>query len=263
MENNKSNTKISGYLEKKGKNMLGSYKKYWFVLEGGLLVYYRSKLEYDNISPCKGCINLGPPCNIKPLHSTTGAFQLQTRTSTITLRAVTREEQNRWMQAIMSEINPNKPQQRMSHFRYSLDELPQVKEQPESDDKVTNSEEEPPANTQLHDAIIQRLQKMRGQSYVNPSIATKTATLERDTQAVSQEHQQKNIQKLESSTHFRLNIFRTPLRTNNSKSQNKSFYFLQGKLQTGLKKSKSFQEGIKHRPDQIVRKSTDYFYFRK
>ncbi|CAG9863552.1 unnamed protein product [Phyllotreta striolata] len=140
----KNCTKISGYLEKKGKRkMIGLYKKYWFVLEGGLLLYYRSKDDYETISPCKGTINLGPPCIVKPCPSIPGVFQLQTRTSTITLRAENRDEQTKWMQAIVSEVSPQKAVQRMSHFRYSLESV-----------------ETPP-----HEDIIQRLQRMGAHSY--------------------------------------------------------------------------------------------------
>lgn len=87
MANDVQNTiKISGYLEKKGKmKVVSSWKKYWFVLEGRLLLYYRSKDEYDAISPCKGSISLGPTCKIKPASSATCSFQIEARYNTITL----------------------------------------------------------------------------------------------------------------------------------------------------------------------------------
>ncbi|CAH1116064.1 unnamed protein product [Phaedon cochleariae] len=192
----KNNSKISGYLEKKGKmKMISCYKKYWFVLEGGLLLYYRSKADYETISPCKGSINLGPPCNIKPCASTTGVFQIQTRTAAVTLRAENREEQNRWMQALMSEINPNKNQQRMSHFRYSMDDL-QQKEPTETKKQTppTNNHQRqniPPKNEDPNsqittDVIIQRLQKMGAQSCIPQGTPKKLPTARKTPREISQ-----------------------------------------------------------------------------
>lgn len=65
--------------------MISSWKKYWFVLEGQLLLYYRSKDEYEGISPCKGSINLCPPCFIKPCNSEKCVFRIEKKTSSITL----------------------------------------------------------------------------------------------------------------------------------------------------------------------------------
>lgn len=65
--------------------MMSCYKKYWFVLEGRLLLYYKSKDEYDAISPCKGSITLGPTSNVKPCSPNTGVFQIESKTTTITL----------------------------------------------------------------------------------------------------------------------------------------------------------------------------------
>lgn len=65
--------------------MVSSWKKYWFVLEGRLLLYYRSKDEYEAISPCKGSINLGPLCKIVPALATSCIFQIETRSNTVTL----------------------------------------------------------------------------------------------------------------------------------------------------------------------------------
>ncbi|XP_023024653.2 uncharacterized protein [Leptinotarsa decemlineata] len=202
METTRNNTKMTGYLEKKGKNkMIGAYKKYWFVLEGGLLLYYRSKIDYDTISPFKGSINLGPPCTIKPLISTAGAFQIQTRTAIITLRAPNQEEQNRWMQAIMSEINPTKNPQKMSHFRYSLKQFPATKEDTEPSTNRAVSLEEPLAAEHLNDSIIQRLQKIGGQSYGNSVTNTisKAATRRAETKQLPREFVHKSSDDLRNS----------------------------------------------------------------
>lgn len=125
--------------------MISSWKKYWFVLEGRLLLYYRSKDEYDSIGPCKGSINLGPPCHVKPCcPSTSCAFQIVKKTNTISLviiytsavtgindnlsifkRAENRVEQEKWMLAILGALNVQNAenQEKLCHFRYSYDDI--------------------------------------------------------------------------------------------------------------------------------------------
>ncbi|XP_050514027.1 ankyrin repeat domain-containing protein 12-like [Diabrotica virgifera virgifera] len=182
-KNGKNCNKISGYLEKKGKKkMISSYKKYWFVLEGGLLLYYRSKDDYESISPCKGSISLGPPCIVKPGSNLVGVFQIQTRTATVTLRAENLEEQNRWMQAIIAEMHPNKTSNRMSHFRYSMENIPQSK------DQIRNSTPESESSHNSSEDIIHRLQKMGAQSYGNPKdTLSKIASRNKERKALNYE----------------------------------------------------------------------------
>ncbi|XP_044253039.1 uncharacterized protein LOC123004010 [Tribolium madens] len=166
--------RMSGYLHlKTKKRMISSWRNYWFVLEDRLLLYYRSKAEYETISPCKGSINLGPPCMVKSLPSVANSFQVETRSLTYTLKADNSDDQKKWMQAILAVLNqnqnfPTESPKRLSHFRYSLDELfPQV----EPNDPQTPLERQ---NTLPHrlklepkksSEIIQRLQKLGAQSY--------------------------------------------------------------------------------------------------
>ncbi|KAI4457304.1 hypothetical protein MML48_8g00016299 [Holotrichia oblita] len=89
--------------------MVSSWKTYWFVLEGRLLLYYKSKDDEYALSPCKGSINLGPSCTVKPLLGF--------------LKAKTRLDQERWMQAILAALNHNSKTNGMIHFRYSSDDL--------------------------------------------------------------------------------------------------------------------------------------------
>ncbi|XP_030758730.1 uncharacterized protein LOC115884329 [Sitophilus oryzae] len=169
-------SKLSGYLEKKGrKKMMSCYKKYWFVLEGRLLLYYKSKDEYEAISPCKGSITLGATCNVKPCTSNVGVFQIENKTTTITLRAESREEQHKWMHAIISALNQGNNGTKLCHFRHSLGELP-----PDTDNnglrrnetlKKSNSCSSPKENRR----IIEKLQKLGAQSY---GIESKTQGLQ-------------------------------------------------------------------------------------
>lgn len=45
----------------------------------------RSQEEYENLSPCKGSINMGLATNIMPGLAAVGVFQIITRTNTVTL----------------------------------------------------------------------------------------------------------------------------------------------------------------------------------
>ncbi|RZC40291.1 PH domain containing protein [Asbolus verrucosus] len=180
MENGRqAKVRMSGCLHMKvKKHMISSWKMYWFVLEDRLLLYYRSKYEYEAISPCKGSINLGPPCIVKSCPSVTNAFQIETRTNTFTLKAENTEELMKWMQAIMAALNqnqnvPTEAAKRLSHFRYSLDDL--IPEREPSDCKVASRQKATferqntmPAKiepTRDSNEIIQRLQKMGAHSY--------------------------------------------------------------------------------------------------
>ncbi|XP_054276305.1 uncharacterized protein LOC128995342 [Macrosteles quadrilineatus] len=64
----KPSIRIAGYLEKRGKMRLlvCRWKRWWFVLEGRLLLYYKSQLEYLNLSPCRGSLNLGLVSSVRP-----------------------------------------------------------------------------------------------------------------------------------------------------------------------------------------------------
>ncbi|KAK4874859.1 hypothetical protein RN001_014219 [Aquatica leii] len=174
--------RVSGYLEKKSKlRIVSPWKKYWFVLEGRLLLYYRSKDEYEALSPCKGSINLCPPCNIKPVQSVSGVFQIECRANTIILRAEDRFQQERWMQALLAANAQFTNSKRMSHFRYSLDDLPT---QTNKTLLRQNSMPYRAVATSRKD-ILERFQKIGAQTYrVSLGSITKFAKREQKSQTV-------------------------------------------------------------------------------
>jgi hypothetical protein len=165
--------KMSGYLHLKNKKrMMSNWKNYWFVLEDRLLLFYRSKDEYQAISPCKGSINLGPPCAVKSLPSVANAFQVVTRTVTYTLKAENSDEQKKWMQAMLSALQQNQnftneTPKRLSHFRYSLDDLIPEREPHEKApfERQNSVPHKLKIETQKSNEIIQRLQKIGAHSY--------------------------------------------------------------------------------------------------
>ncbi|XP_026679738.1 uncharacterized protein LOC113467646 [Diaphorina citri] len=55
----KDGSKMCGYLEKKGKlGVTGRWRSWYCVLDGHLLLQYKSQSEYLSLSPCRGSINL-------------------------------------------------------------------------------------------------------------------------------------------------------------------------------------------------------------
>ncbi|XP_045478202.1 uncharacterized protein LOC123683302 isoform X2 [Harmonia axyridis] len=171
----KNTKKITGYLERRGKLLMNSWKRYWYVLEGHLLLYYGSKEEYDALSPCKGSLTLGPTCSVKPYSSTTHKFQITTRSgNVVTLRAESILEQNKWMQAICTTLNENQKVDisptKLCHFRYStesVDLLVNTAEQPKLNTTPTDVDT-PPSDATLEKEdthLLERLQRLGARSY--------------------------------------------------------------------------------------------------
>ncbi|BES95629.1 Hypothetical protein NTJ_08438 [Nesidiocoris tenuis] len=119
--------KMAGYLEKRSKmKVVSRWKKLWFVLEGRLLTYYKSQLEYLSLSPCRGTVNMGLAASVLPGASL--EIIVSTRSHTVSLRALNRSEHDVWLQALMDAMclpNPGhnpcctKP---MHHYRYNTPE---------------------------------------------------------------------------------------------------------------------------------------------
>ncbi|KAL3273228.1 hypothetical protein HHI36_014682 [Cryptolaemus montrouzieri] len=169
--------KTFGYLEKRGKlKFINSWKKYWFVLEGQLLLYYGSKDDYDALSPCRGTINLGPTCTVKPYSAVPLGFQITTRSTTVTLRAETTFEQARWMEAVLSALNqnqkPNKSPTKLNHFRYSTERVDMLMNNAETKQENLCSTPSPKIrnlskklNEHKESVLLEKLQRMGARSY--------------------------------------------------------------------------------------------------
>ncbi|KAK9887767.1 hypothetical protein WA026_000082 [Henosepilachna vigintioctopunctata] len=175
---NKPPQKTAGYLEKRGKlKFMNSWKKYWFVLEGHLLLYYGSKDDYDGLSPCKGSISLGHTSTVKPYSPVPLGFQITIRSTTITLRAETAAEQTKWMQAFVTALNPNQNTNesptKLNHFRYSAENLSMLVENKEDFQGTPNSSPQgisPQHTPKSKEApLIDRLQKLGARSYSSNS----------------------------------------------------------------------------------------------
>ncbi|XP_063220825.1 uncharacterized protein LOC134530138 [Bacillus rossius redtenbacheri] len=127
--------KMSGYLEKRGKfRLVATWKRYWFVLEGRLLLYYGSEQDYVRLSACRGSINMGLVSCVRP-GAARGArlhdgytIEVVTRTQRVVLRMKERPVQEQWLQALLDSIGCQQAAAPAAggslHFRYSMDALP-------------------------------------------------------------------------------------------------------------------------------------------
>uniref|UniRef100_A0A2S2P6V2 PH domain-containing protein n=1 Tax=Schizaphis graminum TaxID=13262 RepID=A0A2S2P6V2_SCHGA len=101
--------KMAGYLEKKGRmRVVGvrRWKKRWCVLEGKLLLYFKTQLEYSHhLSPCRGSVNMGLALSI----TLRGPCQLQivTRSQIIILRTKSKSDLDEWFAALRDAKNNN------------------------------------------------------------------------------------------------------------------------------------------------------------
>ncbi|XP_075220718.1 uncharacterized protein LOC142324032 [Lycorma delicatula] len=118
----KSPVKMAGYLEKRGKmRMVCRWKRLWFVLKGRLLHYYKSQMEYVNLSPCRGSLNMGIAASVRPGKGL--ELQVLTRSQSIILRAANRLEQEQWLQALLDamaiqDCHAAPSVKPVQHFRY-------------------------------------------------------------------------------------------------------------------------------------------------
>uniref|UniRef100_A0A1B6ME67 PH domain-containing protein n=1 Tax=Graphocephala atropunctata TaxID=36148 RepID=A0A1B6ME67_9HEMI len=123
----KPSVRIAGYLEKRSKMRLlvCRWKRWWFVLEGRLLLYYKSQQEYLNLSPCRGSLNMGLAASVRPGKGL--ELTVITRSQNVTLRAANRLDHEQWLQSLIDAMalpgSANTFSSRpVMHFRYSSQE---------------------------------------------------------------------------------------------------------------------------------------------
>ena len=46
--------------------LVSTWKRYWFVLKGQLLLYYKTQHECNNLSVCRGSLNMGLASCVRP-----------------------------------------------------------------------------------------------------------------------------------------------------------------------------------------------------
>ncbi|CAL8110167.1 unnamed protein product [Orchesella dallaii] len=84
------------------------WKKFWFVLDGRLLTYYKSKADYESLSACCGCINLGIASSVRPIQikGCKGyPLQIVTRSQVYYLRSQEKPVLEQWLIAIQESAS--------------------------------------------------------------------------------------------------------------------------------------------------------------
>ncbi|XP_063593156.1 myb-like protein X [Penaeus indicus] len=108
-EGGRAEEKVMGILYKKGKGPFGSWKRYYFVLKGQLLMYYYSEHDYKELSSFKGSLDLTMLEEVrekkKGFMKSHFPFALGRRNlKHIVLAAETSEERDQWMSVLRSSL---------------------------------------------------------------------------------------------------------------------------------------------------------------
>ncbi|XP_021915035.1 uncharacterized protein LOC110827578 isoform X2 [Zootermopsis nevadensis] len=166
--------RMAGYLDKRGKMLVSTWKRYWFVLKDQLLLYYKSQLECLNLSACRGSLNMGLVSCVRPGahrgHPATGThgytIEVVTRTQVVILRTKDRGLQEQWLKVLLESMalpnisTPVRTGGGPVHFRYSLENLPL-----EAEDKEKQKTLPHHTTVARNNSVLGRIKRMGGRSY--------------------------------------------------------------------------------------------------
>lgn len=100
--------KMEGYLKKRSDkiSLKWFWRKYWFVLDGKSLLYFKSQSNYNSLGTCKGLIDFGLVQAVRPTHHSkkTFAMEIVTRSDIIHLCADDEETRQVWVHALQGAI---------------------------------------------------------------------------------------------------------------------------------------------------------------
>ncbi|KAM7296569.1 uncharacterized protein ISCGN_021727 [Ixodes scapularis] len=71
--------KMEGYLKKRSAkiSLKWFWRKYWFVLDGKSLLYFKSQSDYNSLGTCKGLIDFGLVQAVRPTHHSKKTFAME------------------------------------------------------------------------------------------------------------------------------------------------------------------------------------------
>ncbi|KAL1438514.1 hypothetical protein MTO96_048119 [Rhipicephalus appendiculatus] len=119
--------KMEGYLRKRTAklNLKWFWRKYWFVLDGRSLLYFKSQSNYNSLGTCKGLVDFGLVQAVRPSHGSknTYAMEVITRSDVIHLAADDCETRQVWVAALQAAIQISEVSW---PFKVQLDNAPKL-----------------------------------------------------------------------------------------------------------------------------------------
>ncbi|XP_037523370.1 uncharacterized protein LOC119400419 [Rhipicephalus sanguineus] len=119
--------KMEGYLRKRTAklNLKWFWRKYWFVLDGRSLLYFKSQSNYNSLGTCKGLVDFGLVQAVRPSHGSknTYAMEVITRSDVIHLAADDWQTRQVWVAALQAAIQISEVSW---PFKVQLDNAPKL-----------------------------------------------------------------------------------------------------------------------------------------
>ncbi|KAL3176007.1 hypothetical protein MRX96_010715 [Rhipicephalus microplus] len=119
--------KMEGYLRKRTAklNLKWFWRKYWFVLDGRSLLYFKSQSNYNSLGTCKGLVDFGLVQAVRPSHGSknTYAMEVITRSDVIHLAADDSQTRQVWVAALQAAIQISEVSW---PFKVQLDNAPKL-----------------------------------------------------------------------------------------------------------------------------------------
>lgn len=117
--------KMEGYLRKRTAklNLKWFWRKYWFVLDGRSLLYFKSQSNYNSLGTCKGLVDFGLVQAVRPSHGSKNNYTMEviTRSDVIHLAADDSQTRQVWVAALQAAIQVNEVSW---PFKVQLDNAP-------------------------------------------------------------------------------------------------------------------------------------------
>lgn len=104
-------------------NLKWFWRKYWFVLDGRSLLYFKSQSNYNSLGTCKGLVDFGLVQAVRPSHGSKNNYTMEviTRSDVIHLAADDSQTRQVWVAALQAAIQVNEVSW---PFKVQLDNAP-------------------------------------------------------------------------------------------------------------------------------------------
>lgn len=118
---------MEGYLRKRTAklNLKWFWRKYWFVLDGRSLLYFKSQSNYNSLGTCKGLVDFGLVQAVRPSQGSKNTYTMEviTRSDVIYLAADDWQTRQVWVAALQAAIQISEVSW---PFKVELDNAPKL-----------------------------------------------------------------------------------------------------------------------------------------